>query len=361
MAYILKIILVGVIYKQNIGGEIMTKDFTIEDTNYSKGVAMCLMIVHHLFFNVTNMGVNVYNMEIWQKVGILSKVCVAIFLILSGYGIDQGTKNGYKIKGFYKKRFLKLYTNYWFTISISFIVGFLFFYDKFVGLLGKNALLKIAYNYTGLQFITGYPGYNGAWWFITVTIILYLLFPLIDILIKKYNYIFLAFAAIFLFPDMLRFDLLNLKWIAFWFFPFILGIFISRNDMFKQLNMVLDNKRWRYITAVIIILLFVIIVPTRLRLGMTFAGYALDTLFALLIIITNYLYLSKIKIQNEFLICVGKYSMDMFLIHGFITTLYIAGFIYSLKYPLLMIMVVLLLSLFIAILLSKMKMLLKIS
>lgn len=339
----------------------MNKDFTIKDTNYSKGVAMCLMIIHHLFFNVTNMGVNVNNMEMWQNIGILSKVCVAIFLILSGYGIDKSIKNGYKITEFYKKRFLKLYTNYWVTISISFIVGFLFFYDKFIMLLGNYALFKIVYNYTGLQLITGYAGYNGAWWFMTVIIILYLLYPFIDILIKKYNYFFLAFATICLFPEILRFDLLNLKWIAFWFFPFILGIFISRNDMFKQFNIILDSNIWRYITIMMIILLFVIIIPVRLRLGMTYSGYALDTLFALLIIIADYLYLSKIKILDKFLVCVGKYSMDMFLIHGFITTLYTAEFIYSLKYPILMITVVLIISLCISILLSKIKKILKIN
>ena len=94
---------------------------------------------------------------------------------------------------------------------------------------------------------------------------------------------------------------------------------------------------------------------------MSYEGYRLDTLFGLIIILFNFLYLSEINILNKFLVYVGKYSMDMFLIHGFITTLYTAEFIYGLKNPVIMFLVVLVISLLISILFSKVKDVLRIN
>jgi hypothetical protein len=307
------------------------------------------------------MGVNIYGMVISQEIGIIGKVCVSIFLILSGYGLTRSVKNDYNIEQFYKRHLSKIYFNYWFAVIISFIVGAIFFTDKSKTLIGDDALNKVILNFTGLHYLTGYMGYNSSWWFITVIIILYLLFPIIRILIKQYNYMFLIFSSILLFPDLIPFDVLNIKWVAFNFFPFILGVFIAEAKVFENIRLADKSVFCKLTMFMMILLLFVFIVPIRLKLGMSYEGYRLDTLFGLLIIIINFLYLSRVFVLNKFLQCIGIYSMDMFLIHGFITTLYTPEFIYGLKNPLVMFIVVLLLSLFISVLFSKVKTILKIN
>ena len=339
----------------------MNNEFTLNDTNFSKGVAMCLMILHHLFWNVTAMGVNIYGMAISQEIGILGKVCVSIFLILSGYGLNKSVKNDYKIGEFYKRHLTKIYFNYWFVVIISFIVGAIFFTDKARILIGDNVFNKVILNFTGLHYLTGYMGYNSSWWFITAIIILYLLFPLIRILVKQYNYLFLIFSSILLFPDLIPFNVLNIKWVAFNFFPFILGVYMAESRIFENIHLTEEKLFYKFTGFMMIALAFVFIVPIRLRLGMSYEGYRLDNFFGLLIILINFLYLSRINILNKLLSYIGKYSMDMFLIHGFITTLYTAEFIYRLKYPVVMFLVVLLLSLFISVLFSKVKTILKIN
>lgn len=339
----------------------MDKRFTVDITNSCKGIAICLMIIHHLFFNVTNMGVEIYHIVIAQKIGILSKVCVAIFLILSGYGLEKKYGKECKIYEFYKKRFLKLYINYWFVVTISIVIGLIFFSNECMQLLGDKPIIRALYNYTGIQFLTGYQGYNGAWWYITLTVILYILFPLIRIGIEKYNGIFLIFSSLTLFPNLFNYNILNIKWIVFWFFPFILGVFLAYNNTFEKLAIINEEKGFKYINALLILLMFIIIIPKRLRLGMSYEGYALDSIFGFLIIIFNYFYLSKIKEVNRLFIFLGRYSMDMFLIHGFITTIYTANFIYSIKDPIIMFIITLLLSLIIAIFMGKVKRVLKIN
>jgi hypothetical protein len=339
----------------------MNKEFTINDTNFSKGVAMCLMILHHLFWNVTAMGVSIYYMAISQEIGILGKVCVSIFLLLSGYGLDKSVKNDYKIGEFYKRHLSKIYFNYWFIVIVSFIIGAIFFTDKARALIGDNAFYKVILNFTGLYYLTGYMGYNSSWWFITAIIVLYLLFPLIRILVKQYNHVFLIFSSILLFPELIPFDVLNVKWVAFNFFPFILGVYLAESKVLENIQLTDERAIYKFTRFTMIALAFVFIIPIRLRLGMTFDGYRLDILFGLLIIFINYLYLSRIKIMGKFFSYIGIYSMDMYLIHGFITTLYTPEFIYGLKNPVVMFLVVLLLSLFISVLFSKVKTTLKIN
>lgn len=338
----------------------MNTEFTVNDTNFSKGVAMCLMILHHLFWNVSDMGVDIYGMALAQKIGILSKVCVAIFLLLSGYGLSKSVKNDYKIMEFYKKHLSKIYINYWFVVIISFIVGAIFFSDKTKALIGENALYKIGLNFTGLHYLTGYMGFNSSWWFITTIIVLYLLFPLIRVLIKKYKYYFLIATLILLVPEKIPFDVLNIKYVAFNFFPFILGAYIAEYKIFEKIHLAEEKQYLKYGIFMLVISCLFFIIPIRLKLGMSYEGYRIDTLFGLLIIIFNFLYLSKITILSSFLVYVGKYSMDMFLIHGFITTLYTAEFIYGLKNPITMFLVSLLISLLISVLFSKTKKALKI-
>ena len=87
------IIALDVVYRSNI-----MRKFTIEDTNFSKGIAVCFLIVHHLFWDVPNIGLSINGIALSQRIGIVGKVCVAIFLILSGYGINESSKKGLKLK-----------------------------------------------------------------------------------------------------------------------------------------------------------------------------------------------------------------------------------------------------------------------
>ena len=78
--------------------------FDINTTNASKGVALMLILWHHLFFRLPDeYGFIVYS------TALLAKVCVAIFVVLSGYGLSESVKNkNINLFSFYKKRLTKL-------------------------------------------------------------------------------------------------------------------------------------------------------------------------------------------------------------------------------------------------------------
>lgn len=54
---------------------------TLHDTAILKGLAICAMLVHHLFYELP-----AYGYVVWHC-ALLGKVCVAIFLFLSGFGL----------------------------------------------------------------------------------------------------------------------------------------------------------------------------------------------------------------------------------------------------------------------------------
>lgn len=71
---------------------------SLHDTSVLKGIAICAMLCHHLFYQSPESGYVVWHLAM------LGKVCVAIFLLLSGYGLTIQmkklvTNSGGEIRG----------------------------------------------------------------------------------------------------------------------------------------------------------------------------------------------------------------------------------------------------------------------
>lgn len=66
--------------------------FTKQHTNLCKGVAICIMLFHHLFFNQDSWSLYYHKLNLATKpliafVAAQGKICVAIFVLLSAYGL----------------------------------------------------------------------------------------------------------------------------------------------------------------------------------------------------------------------------------------------------------------------------------
>lgn len=68
------------------------EEFTKKETNVCKGVAICIMLFHHLFFRQDSWSLYYYKIQIRSKplIGFIAahgKICVTIFVLLSAYGL----------------------------------------------------------------------------------------------------------------------------------------------------------------------------------------------------------------------------------------------------------------------------------
>ena len=62
-------------------------ELTLNDTMLLKGIALLLLLAHHLFYQgIGYNDVHLYGSHyLVKEIGIVSKLCVAIFVFLSGY------------------------------------------------------------------------------------------------------------------------------------------------------------------------------------------------------------------------------------------------------------------------------------
>jgi peptidoglycan/LPS O-acetylase OafA/YrhL len=219
-----------------VNSEIKKMDFrlSLDNTQIIKGIAICLMLWHHLFYQHPEYGNLVF------QTALFGKVCVSLFLFLSAYGltVQYGKVYGKTIAETFKfqaKRFVKFYANYWVIFLIFVPIG-IFVFGRSLNI-PYEGLNKIKALFTDLLGLNGLQSYNITWWFNKLIIILYFLFPILYFIAKKWS-ILLLIAAIIL----SKFDLPLLPiGVHAWIFHFALGIVYALhidkvNQFFNRFN-----------------------------------------------------------------------------------------------------------------------------
>lgn len=322
------------------------KSFNKDVTNVCKGVALIFLLWHHLFYAHPEYGFISY------KLAILSKVCVAIFIILSGYGLSESVKTkNIGLFAFYKKRLINLYFNYWFIAFIFVSIGTLFMDRTFQSVFGNHFYLKFFIQMTGLhRFIYNDFGYNATWWYMSVIIPLTILFPFIYDLTEKYGTLILAFCFLILLPKNSIFPVINE-----WLLPFTLGIYLSQKNYIICLSNYLSIfGQWRFL-----FLFSSLLIIAKLRSNIPFLeSVEIDWLFGGLIILCVFEICTCFKIINNMLGFLGKHLFNIFLFHTFIYLYYWKNIVYFFKNPFFIFLTLLFISILISFVLEKIKKLL---
>lgn len=304
----------------------MEKGFTKEDTNAVKGIAIFCMIFHHVYPNISYIPVNkMENVTLLAFVAAVGKVCVALLTLLSGYGLSEsykrqaplGVKENVK---FVVSHYIKLVSLCWFvyiwTFMILYMLGdnILLRYGS-----GKIAVLKCIIDVFGISGLVKTPQILGGWYYTTI-VVYYLLYPLVDFIVKKIKLVSLAFFAMPWIPWMLKyiFEVESMKkdynsdqW-YYYLFSFAFGIYLSKNR-------VLDKKVSKKKTTLRIIgswLLLICCILLRAYLTIP-----VDLFLAYAIIDVYISSVSKCRGMRSFLETFGKESANMWLVHGVIISL----------------------------------------
>ncbi|MCP4269403.1 MAG: acyltransferase [Candidatus Brocadiaceae bacterium] len=315
------------------------KLFDINSTNSCKGVGLILLLWHHLFYRYPEFGFITY------KTAILSKVCVTIFIIVSGYGFSESVKSkNIGIFEFYKKRLVTLYSNYWF-ISLIFVPIGIFLFDRTLqDVFLSHAYAKFIIQMTGLhKFAYSGHGYNPTWWYMSVIIPLVILFPFIYNLLKKYGVLLLILLLM-----VLLYHRPFIPVIQSCLLPFALGIYMSQ----KNLVVTISNRLcmlgvWRFV-----LLIMAIVLAGILR---DLPGMKIGWLVGSLIILLVFELTQSVNVFKVVLGFLGKHLFNIFLFHTFIYLLFWKNFFYSFKYPLLIFVVLLICCIVISLMIEQLK------
>ena len=285
---------------------------TRQDTFVIKGIAICAMLLHHLY-GLCPEGVEPYT-GVLHWVGLLGKVCVALFLFCSGYGLASNYRPVSILDDikFIGRRLTKFYLNYWIIFFIFVPITIYVFHRPLSEAYGNSDLpLHFMMDIFGFQ---GFNSYNDTWWYNLLIILLYFLFPLIHRLVRIKPWMAICWGML-LMRLSTRMPINPVEIFTFQF-PFVLGV-VWKFYEGEANHMVLDSKHIAP-TICISLLFFIVTVIVRMYpLIPHWSALRIDGFVAcavVLCVITILRRCEHLMIGFAFL---GKHSMNIYMIHTF--------------------------------------------
>ena len=279
------------------------------------------MLIHHLFYSEASRlrydDLIIHGHGLVNEIGIFCKLCVAIFVFVSGYGLATKYRNGLQLTSYYLSRYKKLYLNYWFIWLIFVPIGVFVFHRTFTDVYGTHVALKAGLEFLGLLNLTGQLGYNPTWWFYSCIIVLYLIFPWLNRQFEKSPYLILTLSLFAAFAGFIPF----IAPYSHYLLTFIAGMLMARKpELFEPIGV-----KESLVSLVLLCLMrnfcggWTFIVDTLICVGLAMLLYRIKLPKWLDAVMEN----------------LGKHSMNIFLFHTFIFSQWFRDWIYITRNPLL--------------------------
>ncbi|MDO5112397.1 MAG: acyltransferase family protein [Clostridia bacterium] len=333
--------------------------FSPQDTFAAKGVATLLLLTHHLFYEGAS--------DVWGirsllssggllTLGLFCKVCVSVFTLLSAYGMSvqyQKRLQAARLSGaptygttveFCTRRYLSLMGSFWFIFALSLLVtSFTYHSPLSVYGAGVSGLWNGFIDSLGLAHMFNTPTLNPTWWYMWVAIYVILLFPLLYRWCEKDGLI--AFFASLIVLPFLSLDPPVLP-------SALLGICFAQRNLFVRLRALARTAGQRVLFGVLLLGALALLFLVRALFSIP---YIIDAFLAPLIVLAAFFFFPSGSLMQRPLVFVGRHSSNIFLTHTFIFAYYGGRFIYGFRYPVLIMLSLLLCSLALSMLLELLK------
>ncbi len=300
-----------------------TRLFSPRDTQAVKGVAILLMVWHHLFgFPQYFPYETLLPFNLAYYVGQFGKICVALYLFLSGYGMTVSAEAEPKpLWRVTLSRLRRFYTSYWLYFAICTPYGLLVLRE------GRFApdLPLFLMNLAG--YINYNNGYDVAWWFVSVYIPLLLLFPLLYRLSVREPLLIgaLALAGIGIQTRMWAGALPGSFFL--WQSPFLVGILFARLKLYETAWAARAAEKPLVWHGAVLAILFLYRFHAA---GNCSTDYVIAPIAAFSLACA----VRKLRAQR-IMAFLGALSLPIWLTHGFLCFGYAQAFIYAPRYPIL--------------------------
>ena len=320
------------------------------DTQALKGIAICLMLWHHLFQGARALGGWTWW---WGRHG---NVCVALFLLLSGYGMlarygPPLSENGFlrfcrAAAACWLHRAWNLYRNYWAVFIPALLLGPFVFHRSLSDAYHVEGIRRFFCLAVDFFAFGGYRSYNVTWWFYRLILVCYALFPFWARAVLRHPWLWLL-SPLLLTPAFNWTGTFCREWI------FCHGVFAFGIGMLLQTA----AKRWGNLRK---------IGPGlwAVALALAVAGFWIrdrwswegpDGLLAAALTMALLPILRRLGPARNVLLFLGKHSMNVFMVHTFFTTYFCARWMASLPAPWIRFAILLALSLAVSLALESMK------
>lgn len=313
--------------------------FTKENSNFCKGIAILLMIFHHLYFQPMDyvkftVDSGALGKEMLTGLSLAGKICVAIFIFISGYGIaavyrkkfGDNKPSAKELSLFTWKRYWNLMTGYWFVFVLILICQPLgrSIQDAY-GFLPKDQIIYGMIDFMGLAHLFGTPTINPPWWYISMAVIVILIMPFVMRIIQSVGASLTCFGSvIFLFATRIQNEY------TFYLVSMLLGVWCMEVKLFEKVSSLGKGKilatAGKVLVEAVCFLLLLSIRRDYPLYGVVDAGIALCV--ALLV----HALLIKVPVLTQIMQALGKYSTGMYHVHYLLHFYYFMPFFFGFEH-----------------------------
>ena len=314
--------------------------FSKHQTQVAKGVAILLMVYHHVFFDAAlsaPFGVvfTPFAQEQGYRLAQLAKVCVFVFIFLAAYGAARATKAmrssakpneiDKRLARYAGKRYVAIMAGFLFIFVLALLAAYATHtlprgLPNPAGVYGTGfyGFCYMLIDALGLAFISGNPTLNPEWWYMSVAILIVFMMPLFLRWYQK-NGIISYFACVIL---------------SFWLYRIggegvghltllPLGIAFAEGNWFEKIRawrvLKQDTKISNVCNSGIRILISAILFVCFVNMSTILNGFYFgQQLAAPALIYFCYEGLSAVPLLGKALAFLGKHSMNIYFTHTFI-------------------------------------------
>ena len=333
-------------------------------SNAIKGIAILLVLFHHCFlpgrFENYSISFFPFSRDQIENLADMAKICVSMFAFSSGYGLWlHAKKNSMKPNGLSPvkwtvARYVKTFSGYWFVWIIAAIVTQLIsgrtaavYFKSSV----TSGVIGMLIDFLGLSHLFGSPSMLMAWWYMSAVFIFIILVPL---LLKLDDYLLLVPALLIVLPRILsakRGTDLFTGGVYPFLFVFVLGTIFAKYNLIERII----NKKGKWLRFGVEAFLLFVFYKVYRDIDVAYYWELSWGIFPVLVILFCVEFINTIPVLNRGLAFLGKHSLNIFLVHLFIKTVYLQDFTYSFGHFALIVLVLALISLCLSLVLEGLK------
>lgn len=327
--------------------------FTKEHTMQMKGIAIIILLFHHCFLNAqrwatvpyeklaTTKGWGYYPISFApfsshtiQYLASFSKICVAMFVFMTGYGMwvsYESQKKKTTMSNYIKKRMVTLMTGFLIIFVVTEILAIPT--GRFIEVYGHDfrSVVYMIIDALGLAKLLGTPLFCLTWWYMSLAIVLIMIFPFVHSIMEKYQWVVVVASIIV--PRACGFgqstDLFR------YLLAYTLGMYFAQHDLLARIKekFMEQNVAGKLLYLIVSLIGLAVIIKCRQNawIGWKYLDFW-DGFAAMYMIVISYIYILNGKWIVKGLGFLGKHSMNIFLIHSFYRDVFFHEFTYSFYY-----------------------------
>lgn len=300
-----------------------------------KGIAIAMMLFHHLFRN--GLGAHErYDIVYFpfpetniRNIATVFKICVALFTFISGYGLYLNYKKT-KLCAFrwVLQRIVKLLSSYWFVLILCWgILSILNGYpqNKYFGDGFYRGVTNMFVEFLGCANLLRTPTINDVWWYMSAAVIYIVMLPFI---VAQEDKLLLLLPVTAILPRILGIGYQGGTSAYSFLFMFLVGVLCAKYDLVNRwLCFQQDKILFKFLAELLLVIIgykFYRKIPLELFWEYHFG------LYPLLVIFFAVEFLCFLPVVGKIFSFLGKHSANIFYIHSFF--IMFSGFIYELSY-----------------------------